>query len=391
MIVLMLIVIAALAFLIIRLVGNTSKPTNGTQEVQVQNTPIAVEVTQVETDDTLNTQGDTSSGDASSGDASANGTASDTVTASDAASLAAALDDEGSDVSDLAGGYQITVTDLSVNESLPDTWLNILLLGSDERTVNEPARTDTMIICSINRDTGEVKLTSIMRDTAIEITEAGEFNGTYRINAANFFGGPEYAMKVVNEYLDMNIQNYVMVNFFGFQKIAEALGGIDVDITEAEMNEINKKAVDQAWIGYHAGVDESDQVNEYLTTYGANTHLNGRQTLAYARVRAIDSDFARTERQRTVIKKLTDKLRGKSLTEITALAASLSSNVSTNMDLSTIVEIAYKVLSSDTTGMDTLRLPENGTYTEEVRNEKAMFYEVDWTTNALELYNFIYE
>ncbi len=391
MIVLMLIVIAALAFLIIRLVGNTSKPTNGTQGVQVQNTPIAVEVTQVETDDTLNTQGDTSSGDASSGDASANGTASDTVTASDAASLAAALDDEGSDVSDLAGGYQITVTDLSVNESLPDTWLNILLLGSDERTVNEPARTDTMIICSINRDTGEVKLTSIMRDTAIEITEAGEFNGTYRINAANFFGGPEYAMKVVNEYLDMNIQNYVMVNFFGFQKIAEALGGIDVDITEAEMNEINKKAVDQAWIGYHAGVDESDQVNEYLTTYGANTHLNGRQTLAYARVRAIDSDFARTERQRTVIKKLTDKLRGKSLTEITALAASLSSNVSTNMDLSTIVEIAYKVLSSDTTGMDTLRLPENGTYTEEVRNEKAMFYEVDWTTNALELYNFIYE
>ena len=391
MIVLVLVVIAALAFLIIRLVGNTSKTTDDTQQVQVQNTPITVEVTQVETDDTVTTQSDTSPSDTSSGDTSSDNTDSDTVTASDAESLAAALDDEGSDVSGLAGGYQVTVTDLSVNESLPDTWLNILLLGSDERTVNEPARTDTMIICSINRDTGEVKLTSIMRDTAIEITEAGEFNGTYRINAANFFGGPEYAMKVVNEYLDMNIQNYVVVNFFGFQKIAEALGGIDVDITEAEMNEINKKAVDQAWIGYHAGVDESDQVNEYLTTYGANTHLNGRQTLAYARVRAIDSDFARTERQRTVIKKLTDKLRGKSLTEITALAASLSSNVSTNMDLSTIVEIAYKVLSSDVTGMDTLRLPENGTYTEEVRNEKAMFYEVDWTTNALELYNFIYE
>ena len=371
MIVLILIVIVAVIFLIVKLSGSRGSSQTDTQQAQVESTPIAVEVTQVEDTDT---------------------TSQDSTTTSDSSeSLADALDDEDAEVEALSEEDRIDVTDLSVNTSLPDTWLNVLLLGSDERAENEAARTDAMIICSINRDTGAVKLTSIMRDTAIEITDAGEYNGTYRINSANFFGGPKYAMKIVNEKLEMNIQNYVIVNFFGFQKIAEALGGIDVDITEDEMNEINKKAVDQAWIGYRAGVDESDQVNEYLTTYGANTHLNGRQTLAYARVRYVDNDFARTERQRTVIKKLTDKLRGKSLTEITALAASLSSNVTTNMDLNTIIEIAWKVLSSDELNMETLRLPENGTYVEERRNNKEMFYDVDWTTNARELYNFIYE
>lgn len=371
MIVLILIVIVAVVFLIVKLSGNRGNTQSSIGQAQVESTAIAVDVTQVE-------NADTSSQD-------------DTTPTGGTDSLAEALDDEDAEVEALAEEDRISVTDLSVNTSLPDTWLNILLLGSDERTENEAARTDAMIICSINRETGAVKLTSIMRDTAIEITDAGEYNGTYRINAANYFGGPKYAMKIVNEKLQMNIQNYVIVNFFGFQKIAEALGGIEVDITEAEMNEINKKAVNQAWIGYNAGVDESDQVNEYLTTYGANTHLNGRQTLAYARVRYVDNDFARTERQRTVIKKLTDKLRGKSLTEITALAASLSSNVTTNMDLNTIIEIAWKVLSSDDLNMDTMRLPENGTYVEERRNEKEMFYDVDWTTNSRDLYNFIYE
>lgn len=373
-------IVIAVVVLIVVLSGNRGAD-QGTQ--QVQNTPIAVDVTQVQNADTGTLDGDF----AGSSDVSAQ----DTTVASDAASLADALAGEDNQVQALAAEDRINVQDLNVNTSLPDTWLNILLLGSDERQVNEAARTDAMIICSINRETGAVKLTSIMRDTAIEVTDAGKYNGTYRINAANFFGGPEYAMKVVNQYLDMNIQNYVIVNFFGFQKIAQALGGIEVNITEAEMNEINKKAVSQAWIGYNAGVDESDQINEYLTTYGENTHLNGRQTLAYARVRYVDNDFARTERQRTVIQKLTEKLRGKSATEIAALAVNLISNVSTNMDLNTIIEIAVKVLSSGVTNMETLRLPSNGTYTEERRGDKDMFFDIDWKTNALNLYNFIYE
>lgn len=301
------------------------------------------------------------------------------------------LDDEDSEVAALSEDDMVQVKDLSVNTSLSSEWTNVLLLGTDERTLSESARTDAMIICSINTTTGEVKLTSIMRDLAVDFDELGKYSGTYRINSANYFGGPEYAIKTVNECFNLNIQHYVTVNFFGFQKIAQALGGIEVDISQAEMEEINKRAVEQAWIAYNEGIDESDQINEYLETYGANTHLNGRQTLAYARIRHTDSDFSRAERQRTVLVKLMDKLRGKSLAEISALALSLSSNVQTNMNMNDVVEIAYNVLKSGLTNVDTFRLPVNGTYKQERRNDKDMYYDCDWAANQRELYNFIYE
>ena len=285
---------------------------------------------------------------------------------------------------------QVSPEKLSINTSLPNDWINILLLGTDERSLTEPARTDAMIIASINPTTGEVKLTSLLRDTAVKFTDAGKYNGTYRLNAANYFGGPLYAIKIVNECFNMNIQYYVSVNFYGFTRIAEALGGIDVDITEDEMNEINKKQVHQYHAALKNGVDETGIENELLETYGANTHLNGRQTLAYARVRYVDNDMARAERQRTVVIKLTEKLRGKSAPEILALLANLSGYVTTNMDLNTIGEIAITVLTKGVSNMKTLRLPENGTYKLDRRNDQEMLYDTDWDRNSLVLYNFIY-
>lgn len=301
------------------------------------------------------------------------------------------LGDEDAELEPLPEEQRVKVDDLSINTSLPEEWLNILLMGSDERSLSESARTDTMIICSINQSTREVKLTSIMRDTAVKYDDLGEHNGTYRINAANYFGGPEFAMKTVNECFGMNIQYYAMVNFFGFQKIAEALGGIDVDISEAEMNEINNKLYEQYKIAKKIGEAAPTVENDLMTTYGPNTHLNGHQTLAYARVRSIDSDFSRAERQRKVLSQLAGKLKEKSLPELMALGASMINQVSTNMDFDTIMSIAVKVLEGDLKSIDTFRVPVNDTYTLEVRNEEAMFYDVDWTTNQRELYTFIYD
>ena len=301
------------------------------------------------------------------------------------------LGDEDAELEPLPEEQRVKVDDLSINTSLPEEWLNILLMGSDERSLSESARTDTMIICSINQSTREVKLTSIMRDTAVKYDDLGEHNGTYRINAANYFGGPEFAMKTVNECFGMNIQYYAMVNFFGFQKIAEALGGIDVDISEAEMNEINNKLYEQYKIAKKIGEAAPTVENDLMTTFGPGTHLNGHQTLAYARVRSIDSDFSRAERQRKVLSQLAGKLKEKSLPELMALGASMINQVSTNMDFDTIMSIAVKVLEGDLKSIDTFRVPVNDTYTLEVRNEEAMFYDVDWTTNQRELYTFIYD
>ena len=332
------------------------------------------------TDETTGETNAADDGDSTSGDGSA-----------DYSALSELLADEDADISSLSEAAMVQVSDLSVNTSLPEEWLNILLLGSDERSLSESARTDTMIICSINMNTKEVKLTSIMRDTAVTYDDLGQHNGTYRINAANYFGGPEFAMKTVNECFGMNIQYYAMVNFFGFQKIAEALGGIDVDISEAEMNEINNKLYEQYKIAKKIGEAAPTVENDLMTTYGPGTHLNGHQTLAYARVRSIDSDFSRADRQRKVLSQLAGKLKEKSLPELMALGASMISQVSTNMDFDTIMSIAVKVLEGDLKSIDTFRVPVNDSYTLEVRNEEAMFYDVDWAVNQRELYTFIYD
>ena len=306
-------------------------------------------------------------------------------------SISEMLADADSQVQGLSEADMAQVSDLSINQSLPSDWLNVLLMGTDERTLSDSARTDSMMICSINRTTGEVKLASIMRDLAIEYTDIGKWNGTYRINAANYFGGPKLAMKTINEKFGMNIQNYVMVNFFGFQKIAQRLGGIDIDITEAEMQQINKLIVQQAKIAYKAGVDESDQENVYLESYGENTHLNGRQTLAYARIRKIDNDYARSQRQQLVLQKLMEKVKGLSAVEVGVLLNDMMGQIKTNMPANDILNTALVVLKNGASGFDSMRLPVTGTYSEERRNDEAMLWDCDFATNQLELYNFIYE
>lgn len=372
------VVIIALIVALILIFGGSK----GNDPVQPMATPVPVTSNAGMSNATINTQTNVAAADPNAA-ASPEGAAHST--------LQDWLADEDAEMEGLSAEEMVKVQDLSVNTSLPKDWTNILLLGTDQRTLNESCRTDAMIICSINPSTGEVKLTSIMRDLAVKFDNLGKYNGTYRINAANYFGGPELAIKTVNECFDMNIEHYVMVNFFGFQKIAQALGGIEVNISEEEMNHINHNAVEQAWAAHNAGINESDQINEYLTTYGENTHLNGRQTLAYARIRKIDSDFSRADRQRTVLVKLLEKLKSKSAAEIIALAGSMSDSVATNMNINDIIEVALQVIQSGISNVDMLRLPLNKTYTQERRNEQEMFYDCDWKTNSLELYNFIYE
>lgn len=302
------------------------------------------------------------------------------------------LADTGNQVEGLSADKMVKVEGLSIKEGLPSEWMNVLLLGTDERILSESGRTDAMMICSINTNTGEVKLTSIMRDLGVTFNDIGEFNGTYGINAANFFGGPKMAMKTVNELFDMNIQNYVMVNFFGFGKIAQRLGGVEVDITEDEMKIINKDIVAQFKMAYREGITDFDPEQVKLETYGPNTHLNGNQTLAYARIRHLDGgDYMRTTRQQIVLSKLLEKAKKLSLIDLATLGAEMLPMVRTNMDLDFILKIAGTVMNNGISNLETFRLPVNGTYKEEVRKEKSLLWDCDYATNAVKLYDFIYE
>ena len=309
----------------------------------------------------------------------------------DQASLVDYLNDEDANIQGLTEDQLVDVSHLCINENLPQEWMNVLMLGTDERNSKESSRSDTMIICSINKNTGEVKLTSIMRDLAVEFKDLGKNSGTYRINSANYFGGPEYAMKTVNELFGMNIQHYVSINFFGFQDIAHALGGITADITKEEMTEINF----YVWEAHKAlealGMEDTNRIPFVeLTQYGEDTPLDGRQTLAYARIRKLDNDYARAGRQRETLGKLAGKLKEKSPAEILMMMGNFSKYVKTNMELNEAASIAMNVLQGDMSNIEGFRLPVERTYEAKTVNEKSMLYDCDWETNARDLYTFIY-
>lgn len=376
-------IVAAAVVLVVALVLIIAKPFGGRRDNPVQ--PVSANVNAAQTDTGAPVEGvgglDASLDDGASGEGQ-----------SQHANIADMLADEDNSAGSLAEEDMATVSDLRINTALPSDWLNVMLLGTDERWLNTSARTDTMMICSINRTTGEVKLASIMRDLAIDFTDLGKYNGTWRMNAANYFGGPNLTMRTVNEKFGMNIQYYVLVNFFGFQRIAERLGGIDIDISEEEMNEINKWAWNSYKIAYFTETDISDVVYEKLETFGENTHLNGTQTLAYARIRKLaGGDYQRSERQRKVLSKLLEKAKKLNAMEIAQMAALLQDQVKTNMPWDDIINTAIAVAANGLNGMETMQLPVTGTYQQTTRNNQSMLYDCDFTANATQLYNFIYE
>ena len=269
-------------------------------------------------------------------------------------------DDNTAEALDQADGNSIRITpeQLNVTKGLSEEWTNILLLGTDSRVLNEPSRSDTMMICSVNRSTGQVKLTSLMRDTAVEI------NGrTVKLNTTYFYGGANLAMKTVNEYFGMNIEKYVVVNFYLLFKFGE-------------MEEEAAKEKYQA---------------SKLPAAGKGIHLDGNQALAYARIRKSDNDYTRTERQRKVLMTLLNKMKGTDSATVMILCMNNIEYVQTNLDIGTTVNLAASVLAgSGMTNADTLRLPVQGSYREEVRNNVSMLYDVKLEENKRALYMFIY-
>lgn len=161
--------------------------------------------------------------------------------------------------------------------------VNIMLFGSDVREGERHGRSDTMMILSYNRKLRTAKLVSLLRDTWIYIPDRDTWN---RINTAYFFGGVGLAINTVNSNFGMDIQYYVKVDFESLKEIVDTVGGIDVYLTEREIEYINNSAE-----------------NDVLPVKEGWQHLNGRQTLAHSRNRSIggDGDWSRTRRQRDVM------------------------------------------------------------------------------------------
>ena len=204
---------------------------------------------------------------------------------------------------------------------------------------------DVNMILSINTETGSLKLTSILRDLYVQIPG---YKTKSRINNAYARGGGQLAMKTINHNFNLNIQNYVTINFFGLASIIESIGGIDVELTKGEAYAINK------YIKDHPPVYDTKEHSERipLEVVDGEQHLDGIQAVMYARLRTGmktgNGDFNRTARQRKLLELLLNKiLQDMSLNRLNELITTTLPYVTTNVNGGTIFSLAMSVLSSD--------------------------------------------
>lgn len=279
----------------------------------------------------------------------------------------------------LLAGDIVSVEDYAMTENLPDDWWNILLLGTDNRDEmgeGRYSRTDSMIILSVNMATKEAKLTSLMRDTWVPM----EGRSANRLNACTVFGGPELLMKTVNKQFGMNISQYVMINITGLADVIDTLGGLDFAVTEAERKALNKGLFDLS----------SQSGMEQLQESGESVHLNGNQAVAFARIRKIDTDYKRTERQRLVLTTMAEKLKNNTnAATIVGVVNNLLPYVETNLSLTDLMQLGYVGLQLDLGGVEQFRIPADGTFDSGIY-DGLWCIKPNFEKNKALLYDFIY-
>ena len=199
---------------------------------------------------------------------------------------------------------------------------NIALFGVDSREqdlLSGDNRSDAIMVCSINKKTGKIKLVSLYRDTLLDIG-GGEMR---KCNAAYAFGGPQQAVAMLNRNLDLNITDFVTVGFEGLADTIDALGGIDLETTEEEMEYMNSYMDDM----YYEIGTEYDEVTDY-----GMQHLSGIQATAYCRIRyTAGDDFKRAERQRTVLALTLQKAREANPLQLIAAANAALGKTATSL------------------------------------------------------------
>ena len=218
---------------------------------------------------------------------------------------------------------------------------NILLIGQDKRSYeDEPQRSDSMIIASINTRTNKITLCSLMRDMYVSIPGSKD----NRINEAYQYGGMELLDQTIEENLGVHIDGNVEVDFEGFKEIFSVIGDIEIDIKDYEVNHLNK--IDDSW----------------NITEGVNM-LNGEQALAYARTRKVgNSDWERTDRQRRVLSAAFDKVKDLDVFSMISLASKISPYITTDINTKEFLGYAYIVATNHMSLGENYRFPAEGHY-----------------------------
>lgn len=214
----------------------------------------------------------------------------------------------------------------------PTGYWNIAVFGVDSRDGNtKNALADVQMICSIDRSTGEIRLVSVYRDTYLKINSEGTY---HKINEAYFKGGHKQAVSALEENLDIKIDDYATFNWKSVAEAINILGGIDLEITPAEFKYIN---------GFITETVNSTGIGSYQLEQAGMNHLDGVQAVAYSRLRLMDTDFQRTERQRKVVELALAKAKQADLSTLTSLAGYMIQEISTSVGVNDVLPLVKDI------------------------------------------------
>ena len=263
------------------------------------------------------------------------------------------------------------------NVDLGDGFTNVALFGVDSRDgdLGEGNRTDCIIVASLNNKTKEIKMVSVYRDTLLDLSE-----GTYqKCNAAYRYGGPVLAINMLNMNLDLDIQDYVTVDFGAIADAVDLLGGIEIEVTEEELPYINQYIPETA--------TSAGKAANLLQSAGLQK-LDGTQATTYARIRSTaGGDFTRTERQRLVIEKMFEKAKMADIGTLNAIIDKVFPQVSTSFTLPEILKYASAYSEYKLTG--NMGFPEDK-YTDMLSEIGSVVVPDDLTSNVAKLHEFLF-
>ncbi|MDD2213800.1 MAG: LCP family protein [Oscillospiraceae bacterium] len=237
---------------------------------------------------------------------------------------------------------------------------NILLIGSDTRNDGEHSLADVIMILTVNNNTNKLMLSSVQRDTLVYIN--GDTSRLAKVNSA-LQEGPDALMYTLNQNFSLDISSYVMIDMAGTEDIIDLVGGVDIDIPDSQdfIDALNEALYEQnvlaeGWYNYDAYTPDVE--------VAGLQHLNGRQALAYMRVRTVDSDYRRTERQREVLGLLLDKFKTLSAADMLNVVKTGLGYISSNMSEFDLLQLATTIVPKMGT-MDQQQIPQTGNFWED--------------------------
>ena len=255
---------------------------------------------------------------------------------------------------------------------------NIALFGVDSRNYDEVGRSDSIMILSIDKKHGKIKISSIMRDTYVNV----EGYGKTKITHAYAYGGPALAIKTLNSNFDLNIKDYATVNFEGLQSIIDSLGGVDINVKTSEIYQLNHT------IDFLNNLNKSS-INHIST--GGLQHLNGGQAVAFATIRHTgNGDFERSDRQRVVITAMLEKVKSGGVSKYPALVSAVMPYVETSLNQFDIVKYGTSVFTANIGTIEQVRFPVDG-YCEDKIIDGIWYLVADLKATTSQLHAFIYD